>query len=203
MRVLLISNSLSHNIVEPIGENLASNGHEVTLIRHPLTRSDDRRTIHVVSAGEIRLLRQKYIRARPPFSYFFDLFWPVTLSNFEVVISFACHNTLRALWLRRLQRVKYVIHWNIDFSPRRFSSSFANRLYDSLDKFAVQNSDAHFELTETALLARLSRYVMSRRDTDLVAPVGIESNRVPTVDVMRFEKKKIVVIGRTNVPETE
>lgn len=136
-----------------------------------------------------------------PISNIGDLFWPRNPGEFDVVISFACHTTVRALWMKHRKQVKTVVHWNIDYSPRRFKNCILNRVYNSLDKFAVRRADFHVELTQRAMSARLKRYRQVLRDTDFVIPVGINTQCIPHFDDERFGRKRIAFIGNLTVQQ--
>jgi glycosyltransferase involved in cell wall biosynthesis len=85
---------------------------------------------------------------------------------------------LAGLWLRRGRRVRRLVLYSIDYSPRRFSNPVLNRIYHGIDRLASQSADVVWNVSaaiETARRARDGRAAAPQ----VVVPLGTYFDRIP------------------------
>ncbi len=85
---------------------------------------------------------------------------------------------LAGLWLRRRRRVRRLVLYSIDYSPRRFSNPVLNRVYHLIDRLAAQHADVVWNVSsaiETARRARDGRAAAPQ----VVVPLGTYYDRIP------------------------
>jgi glycosyltransferase involved in cell wall biosynthesis len=134
---------------------------------------------------------------RPPITYIFDLFTPIPSRSSDVWVSFNALGSIEGLILRKLGRTKYVVHWSVDFVPRRFPNFIVNWVYEKFDKISCKYADLHVELSIAALKNRAKHYGLekSRKTKVLVVPMGFWNDRVPVCGEDAWEAKRIVFLG--------
>ena len=198
MKYVLITNGHLANIVSPVEDFLADNGIHVETIRHPLFSTESRRAHYSLVEGQQRVIHEAKSFLKAPLSHLFDPFWGAHRIKGDVALSFSCHTTVTALFLRKIGRVKRVVHWSIDFSPRRFRSSLLNIVYCFLDRFVIQRTDLHVELTQRAAKARQQRYGLKSSAAQVIIPVGVNSKLSPQSSSERFNSQRIVFLGNLN-----
>jgi glycosyltransferase involved in cell wall biosynthesis len=136
---------------------------------------------------------------RPPYSYFLDIFWVFLRAKrgCDVGISMSTHLTFILIVLRKIGKIKKVIHINIDFSPHRFNSAWLSRIYKFLDRYCFVNSDLQFDMTEDSLKGRASLLeIQPKMNKNLVFPVPSYFRFKSPVN--SFDEKRIVFCGSFN-----
>jgi glycosyltransferase involved in cell wall biosynthesis len=196
-QVLLIWNGFQYNIAGPVADYLVARGATVTTVAHPLFARGPRRRILTRRGPGIAEHRDAApLGLCPPASYALDPLWPPRLPRADLAIGFGCLVTTRLLVERALGRVGTVVHWNIDFVPRRFESRALDRTYRFLDRQACLRADVRLELNERALEARTEAYGLSDRGaTPLVVPVGIWTAESERCKLSAFDAQRLVFLG--------
>ena len=167
---------------------------EVIVVTHPLVAEDDaRHAVEVYVRGRRRSTRTRRLPNRPPLTYVFDPFFPLVPSRTDVWIGFNCLATAQGLIWRRLGRVGRVVHWSIDFVPRRFGSRPLTRIYESLDAWCCASADGHVELSAVAAAGRAAQYNRPNRAT--VIPMGSWTDESPTTSIDAWRRRRVVFLG--------
>jgi glycosyltransferase involved in cell wall biosynthesis len=92
--------------------------------------------------------------------------------------------------------VGQVVHWNIDFVPRRFENPVLERVYRALDRNACLHSDIRLDLNRRALDARTEEYGLQHTGaTPMVVPVGLWTDGVPRCGPDAFDSQRLVFLG--------
>lgn len=195
--VYLVSSGYSDGPAQALSKWLTTSSiaRNIVLITHPLnSETNFGHNVHSFHGGQSSTKKiERY--SKPPFTYLFDFFSPVIFTKGKVWIGFNCLATLQGLVLKRLRRVDVVIHWNVDFVPRRYKSWLLNTTYCLLDKISWKQCDAHVELTKNALTARSELYGVSVGHKDLVIPMGTWFNSVPKTVPSNHDLQKIIFVG--------
>jgi glycosyltransferase involved in cell wall biosynthesis len=97
--------------------------------------------------------------------------------------------------MKKLGRTRSVVHWNVDFVPRRFDNPVVNRIYETLDRYCWTKSDAHVELTTAALTARSRLYKISVTKKDRIVPMGSWVQEEGFVPKEQFDLARLVFVG--------
>jgi glycosyltransferase involved in cell wall biosynthesis len=178
---------------------LVARGANVVTILHPLERDDGGRHL-VTTYGDGRLLRQRSFRLplSPPLSFAADSLVPVGQPRIDVWFGFNPLAAWRGLVSRRLGRAKRVVLWSVDFTPDRFGTGAATRLYDRLDRYCCLHADARVELSAAARDARNARHGVAAPAE--VVPMGAWLDRLPTTTADGYARRRAVFLGSL-VPE--
>ena len=170
----------------------------IEFLQHPLVAEGPGLHIQtmIVKNGE-QTTKERLRPNKPPFTYIFDLFTPMRLRHSDVWVSFNALATVQGLIFRKLGRTKYVVHWSVDFVPRRFSNSLVNWVYESFDKKCCESADLRVELSNAALENRDEHYGLeeNRKAKALVIPMGFWNDRVPVCSEDAWQTKRIVFLG--------
>jgi glycosyltransferase involved in cell wall biosynthesis len=85
---------------------------------------------------------------------------------------------LAGLWLRRRGRVRRLVLYSIDYSPRRFANPLLNRVYHLIDRLAARRADVVWNVSPAIAAARRER---DGRITapQIVVPLGSHFERIP------------------------
>lgn len=196
-RFILIWNGFQYNIAGPVADYLVARGATVTTVIHPLFPHGSRERLYSRRGPGVSEERSAApFGLRPPASYALDALWPVRLPRADLAIGFGCLATTRLLAERSIRRVGTVVHWNIDFVPRRFENAALDRLYRFLDRQACLRSDVRVDLNHRALDARTREYRLGGRGAEpMVVPVGIWTDQSERCDARSFDAPKLVFLG--------
>jgi glycosyltransferase involved in cell wall biosynthesis len=102
---------------------------------------------------------------------------------------------LAGLWLRRRRRVKAVILYSIDYVPRRFANPLLNRLYHTIDRYAVDHVDVVWNTSSGLEQARFARDRAASRAPQLVVPVGASYRRIRRLPLAEIDAHRIAFLG--------
>jgi glycosyltransferase involved in cell wall biosynthesis len=86
---------------------------------------------------------------------------------------------LAGLWLRRRRRVRHLVLYSIDYSPRRFANPMLNRVYHRIDRLAAQHADVVWNVSAAIETARRDRDGRATTSPQLVVPLGTYFDRIP------------------------
>lgn len=135
---------------------------------------------------------------RPPIGYLLDSFYLLLMIRSQILVSFSPHVTYFALILKKFKLIKYIVHWSIDFSPRRFRNPVLESMYRLFDKKSFLCSDLHIDISMPAYLARNQLYgerLAFRKKGNLIVPVGIPDSALEQIPVNNFLLKRIFFLG--------
>jgi glycosyltransferase involved in cell wall biosynthesis len=85
---------------------------------------------------------------------------------------------MAGLWLRRRRRVRHLVLYSIDYSPRRFSNPVLNRVYHRIDRLAAQHADVVWNVSPAIETARRDRDGRAAAP-QMVVPLGTYFDRIP------------------------
>lgn len=86
---------------------------------------------------------------------------------------------LAGLWLRRRRRVRHLVLYSIDYSPRRFANPMLNRVYHRIDRLAAQHADVVWNVSAAIETARRARDGRAATSPQVVVPLGTYFDRIP------------------------
>lgn len=197
-RFVVVASGYADGPSQPLIRYLDDHGADsVTVITHPLVpEGANEHWVDTHRGGKMvgRSIRRR--PHRPPFTYPLDLFTPLRVPVADVWIGFNCLATAQGLVARRLGRVSRVVHWNVDFAPRRFGASAVTRAYEWLDRRCVVLADARVELSDAARVGRLEAYDLSADKHDAeVVPMGSWIDESPRTAIDRLTDPRLVFLG--------
>lgn len=192
-RVILGFNGFQYNITGAVADYFVSQGFQAYKVMNPLFKNHGgvRKLVEITE----RSIREKSVNTLvpPPLSYLFDFLFPIVLPKSEIAIGFNPVITLRYL-LERKFRKNMVIHWNIDYSPRRFKNSLLNLIYGKIDKFACKHSNLHVDISLPALNQRFLNYELEKRNS-IIMPVGVWEKDIIECTKINWFNKELLFIG--------
>ena len=170
----------------------------IEFLQHPLVAEGPGEHIQtVIEKNEVQKVKVRRRPNKPPITYVFDFITPLYLRRSDVWVSFNALATFHGLIIRKLGRTKFVIHWSVDFVPRRFSNPLINWLYETLDKRCCEVADLRVELSNAAMQNRNQHYSLSNKSVaqTLVIPMGFWNDKVPVCGEHASQQRRIVFLG--------
>ena len=199
LRCSIVSSGYASGPAQALVEFLRTQQVEsLEFIQHPLVAENPGH--HIRSNWRNGVLQRMKITNRPnhpPFTYLFDFFSPLIPAKSDLWFSFNVLATAQGLFFRRLGRTSTVIHWSVDFVPRRFEIGFVNWVYKFLDKKCCELADFRIELSQAAFLNRNEQHGLDEDVTNetLIVPMGFWGHKVPVCEVQAWHDRKIVFLG--------
>jgi glycosyltransferase involved in cell wall biosynthesis len=170
----------------------------IEFLQHPLVAEGPGEHIQtVIVKNKIQKVKVRHRPNRPPITYIFDFLTPLYLRRSDVWVSFNALATFQGLILRKIRRTRFVVHWSVDFVPRRFSNAFINWFYETVDKKCCELADLRIELSNVALQNRNLHYSLSEKSfaQTLVVPMGFWNDKVAVCGEDAWVAKRIVFLG--------
>lgn len=116
--------------------------------------------------------------------------------KFDLFIGFESVNTLAGVVLRKLGKIKKVIYYVSDFSPKRYSQNWFNNIYLKLDKLAATYSDATWNVSMAMPKARKKLgYDMENISPQLFAPNAFFKHQIKCLPISKVKPFSIVYAG--------
>ena len=170
----------------------------VALSQAPLNSQDDRSRAVTIFYGNGKTSKRTIrLPNRPPLTYPLDAVDLLSLPKASIWIGLNPFATLRGLFLRRIGRAEKVVHWSIDYSPRRFKNSAIEGAYQYVDYICASRCDLRVELTQEARESRNMRH--KNRKSKLVeariVPLGVWLDRYPVAQCSNLDAPIIAFIG--------
>jgi glycosyltransferase involved in cell wall biosynthesis len=197
--VVLSSNGEASGPAQALLKFLLQKRIPVQAISHPLSAENE--GVHQISifTDGIELETRKLKRPhRPPLTYFFDVVSPLVPSKSKIWISFSPLTTIQALLWKKLRRIGVVVHWSVDFVPRRFENHLLNWLYRVIDRLAFRYSDLRVDLSVAALEGRedlhKDKVALGKRAPGIVVPMGFWGAETPMAE-RKPENARLVFLG--------
>jgi glycosyltransferase involved in cell wall biosynthesis len=102
-------------------------------------------------------------------------------------------NAMTGIFLKWMGKVEKTAYYIIDHTPRRFKNPVLNWFYESVDKFACEQSDYIWSLSERIADVKNKKYKI-KPGRNIVVPVGVELDRVDKFTVAEKTAKKTMVL---------
>jgi glycosyltransferase involved in cell wall biosynthesis len=164
---------------------------------------------HPLFEGQGPSVRRRYLEGQPgevleqpgprgPARYVLEVWRTVRWAGndrFDVFIAGDNLLALAGLWLRFRGRVRSVILYTIDFSPKRFRNRILNFTYHSIDRFAAGRVQAVWNVSPAIEVARRQRDGAARTAPQLVVPLGAHFDRIQRVPLSRASKTQVAFLG--------
>jgi glycosyltransferase involved in cell wall biosynthesis len=102
-------------------------------------------------------------------------------------------NAAAGVVLRAFGRVRTVVYYVIDYTPRRFRNPLLNGLYHAVDRFCVRNADVVWNLSERMREVRRAQGLPEARN--VLVPVGVELDKVRLAPKASVRRKDLLYMG--------
>lgn len=204
----MFCNGFQYNITGAIfnllKQEFNSSNITITLIQTPLSMFDSREIkIERFRNGSTKRYRFPILFA-PPITYLLDLLIGLLAIKTTVFLSFSPHVGYVALLMGKINPSFRLIHWSIDFSPRRFKNALLQEIYEFVDCRMFLYSHLHVDVSEPALKARNSRYIdienidQKCSEKRIVVRVGIPDDSLDAIPLDNFFAKRVFFLGNLN-----
>jgi glycosyltransferase involved in cell wall biosynthesis len=123
---------------------------------------------------------------------------------YDVFVGFESVNACAGIVLKRWRRVKRVIYYVSDYSPKRYSNPFLNRLYIWLDRFAAMHADFIWDVSSAIQPARISAGLDKQKSAQVViVPNALYPTQVgqcPLGEITPYSLVFMGTLGEENGP---
>ena len=116
--------------------------------------------------------------------------------KFDLLIGFESIDALAGIVLKKLGRVRTVVYYVSDFSPRRYQQKWFNNLYLFLDKMAATYADATWNVSPAMPEARKKLgYKTGKISPQLYAPNAFFRREIKFLDLAKVKPFSIIYAG--------
>lgn len=121
-------------------------------------------------------------------------------SRSYIYIGYNNLNTFSGIILKKIGKVKKVIYYVIDYTPKRFNNNLLNYVFHKIDQFCIKYADETWSLNEKAMnKARKKFYNFDAYkkgySIQKEVPMGFWKDRIKLKNFSEINKKQIVFIG--------
>lgn len=106
-------------------------------------------------------------------------------------------NTLAAILLKKIGRVKCVVYYVSDYSPNRYPQKWFNNLYLALDRFCATHADFIWDVSPAMQKARISEGGLNSAKSAPVihVPNGLHPGQIKAEPISKIDKQALVYMG--------
>ena len=129
---------------------------------------------------------------------------PKNKEAYDVFIGFECVNAVAGIVLRKFGKVKKVIYYVSDYTPKRYANPLFNSAYLWLDRFAAENSDYVWDVSKAMLPARQKEGYKGKTDHIMHVPNALYTSQLCWKEEKDIEEKSLVfmgTLGKENGPD--
>lgn len=114
----------------------------------------------------------------------------------DLLVGFESVNALAGIFLKKIGKVKNVVYYVSDFSPKRYKSKWFNNFYLYLDKVAAMNADATWNVSDAMAEARKNLgYDMEKLSPQILAPNAFFKKEISYLPLNKTKPYSIVYAG--------
>ncbi len=115
---------------------------------------------------------------------------------FDYCICLESVNTLAAILLRKLGRVKKVVYYVSDYSPNRYPSKWFNYIYLELDRFCATHADYIWDVSPAMQKARIKVGLNPSFSAPVIpVPNGLYPDQIKANPLRRVNKQALAYMG--------
>lgn len=131
--------------------------------------------------------------------FLYTILWAFkTNAKYDVIVALDPLNAFAGIALRILRRTDKVVHYSIDYFPKRFENPVMNWVYHKIDKLAVKYSDETWNLGARMLKARALGNGMTAdiyKKKQFHVPIGVWLAKIKRKPISQFNNRKLVFAG--------
>ncbi len=172
-------------------------------IEHPFPYADDHRssmTIYRVKAKPIVIFGPT-LAGPQAFFYLADIFltWYFLMQarqSYALCVALDNLNTLSVWPWRFFGKIKKLVFYTIDYTPRRFSQPLLNAFYRLGDRLACIVADKIWVLSERMIAAREAAGLSSsQKRKSIVVPMGAKLARIRPLAITQIRRSQLIFVG--------
>lgn len=199
---------ITHRLFTGAGQDLYrflknNNTNYIMLVQHSFSSASDRMTTFtkfasknedIIKCFDYKSLPDSLVYVKDFLYSFFGIF--LNRNKFDVIFGCGGFNAFSALLLRSVGKCDKVVFYTIDYVPKRFESSFLNKIYHFIDKVCVKYCDQTWNVSGKMSEGRECYNGMPIKlyTKQKVVPIGIWIDDLPFIDY-KYEKKTLVFVG--------
>lgn len=129
---------------------------------------------------------------------FFSVFELIIRSKqkYDLFIGLESINALTGIILRKFGIVGKVVYYVSDYSPNRYKISWFNKLYLSLDRFAVTHCDFIWDVSKAMMPARINAGLIPKKAAPLIhVPNALYEDQIGYLPVSKIIPNSLVYVG--------
>jgi len=202
-KIVLVTHILADGAPTDLKKYLIPRIKRFLFIGHPFSFAKDKRSFFefykdrkTIKSGRIKdyYLPEivRYIK-----DLFLTVYW-VTKSHlvFDFYIGADNLNTLAGIILRYFGRVKRVIYYTIDYSPRRFKNAILNKIYHFIERYCACRTDLVWNISPRIQEGRIKNGLNPKKAAKYtVVPQGVWYSRIKRLPFEEIEKHTLVFMG--------
>ncbi len=117
-------------------------------------------------------------------------------TTFDYCICLESINTIAAIFLRKIGRVKKVVYYVSDYSPNRYPGKIFNNIYLFLDRFCAMHADYIWDVSKAMQPARISVGLNSKKSAPVIhVPNGLYPDQIKANPISKIENHSMVYMG--------
>lgn len=117
-------------------------------------------------------------------------------TKFDLCIALDNLNTVSVLPFKKLELVKKLVFYTIDYTPLRFENKTLNNIYHLIDRVACYHSDKIWILSKRMIAARKKNKVDFKRSAPhILLPMGANLSRIKMLPLEKINRYDIVFVG--------
>lgn len=206
MNVLIVSHGYrlsSGGPAQDLRDYLKPKIHNLHYVDQPFPHADYKEThFFIFKDGELLNLRKSVPVVGPEWAryiqQFFFLFSFLLFSSTKYDLCFALdnHSILTTYLFRKINRIKKLIYYSIDYSPVRFKNPIMNYLYHLCDKLACKLSDINWVVAKHMIKGRQDNGVNLKDVSPFKeVPMGFHSEEVKVFPIRKVDIFQLVYMG--------
>lgn len=118
-------------------------------------------------------------------------------TSFDYAICLESVNTIAAILMRKAGKVRKVVYYVSDYSPRRYKSKWFNWIYLSLDRFCATNADYIWDVSPAMQKARIEEAGLNPEKSApaIHVPNGLYPSQIKANPSSKVNKHALVYMG--------
>ncbi len=117
-------------------------------------------------------------------------------TKFDYYICLESINAIAAILMRKMGRVKKVVYYVSDYSPKRYPSKWFNYVYLMLDRFAAMHSDYIWDVSPAMQKARISIGLDPKKSAPVIdVPNGLYPAQIEANPISKIDKHSFIYMG--------
>lgn len=122
--------------------------------------------------------------------------------KFDFIIGLESINALAGIMLKKLGRVRTVIYYVSDYSPKRYGNILLNTVYLWLDRFCIEHADFTWDVSPSMKEARLKEGIISKDSNRILhVPNGLFDSQIASLPISKRIQDSIVYMGLLNLDQ--
>lgn len=203
MKILIITHSFATGPAQELSKYLRPRVKTLAFIDHPFSFSPVvSSSLTLYHDGKLAgRLAAPGIKAPQLLLYMKDVLGTIYFTlktgvRFDLCVAVDNLNAFTAIFLCRLGRVRKVVFFTVDYTPRRFHSRLLNGLYHWLDGFCCRHCNSVWNSSPVMAEEREKKGVMRTKSApQIVVPDGTDFDTIPRVPLGEINRFDIVFLG--------